>query len=125
MRLKLDENLGHRAAELIRSAGHDVTTVPIERLCLAPDQELINTCRREHRCLVTLDVEFANPLVFRPSEYFGIAVVRLPPKPAPDHLTEALHTLLQGLLQAPIEGRLWIVQRRRIREYQDPDREVF
>ncbi|MGH9405589.1 MAG: hypothetical protein ACRD3D_07115 [Terriglobia bacterium] len=35
----------------------------------ATDQALIETCRREGRCLLTLDLDFSNPLVFRPSEY--------------------------------------------------------
>lgn len=56
MRLKLDENLGVRAAEFFRSAGHDVTTVPSQNLYSSPDKNLLETCRVEKRCLVTLDL---------------------------------------------------------------------
>jgi predicted nuclease of predicted toxin-antitoxin system len=123
MRLKLDENLGWIAFELFRKAGHEVASVPEQGLCSAPDRNLIEICRRERRCLVTLDMEFGNPLVFKPSEYGGIAVLRLPPKPTHADLVDAIRTLIGALRQSNVEGRLWIVQRGRIREYQDPTRE--
>jgi predicted nuclease of predicted toxin-antitoxin system len=113
----LDENLGRRGAELLQ-AGHDVATVPEQRLCGATDAELIEACSAENRGIVTLDLDFGNPLLFRPSNYAGIAVLRLPPKPTPDDLSDAIRTLITALTQRQIEGKLWIVQRGRMREYQ-------
>ncbi len=118
MRLKLDENLGARGAELFRMAGHDVVTVPEQGLCSATDKDLITICRKEKRCLVTLDMDFGNPILFKPEEYVGIAVLRLPSKPTPDDLIDAIRTMIRGLGLKEIEGKLWIVQRERIREYQ-------
>ena len=120
MKLKLDENLGVRGVQLFHQAGHDVATVAEERLCSAPDKKLIAVCRDEQRCLVTLDLDFSNPLLFRPEEYSGIAVLRLPQKPTDRDLVDTIRTLIGGLEQGSITGRLWIVQRGRIREYQ-PD----
>lgn len=121
MRLKLDENLGVLVAELLREAGHDTATVPDQQMCSVGDVELITACRSERRCLVTLDLDFANPLVFPPSRYPGIAVLRLPPKPAPDDVIESARTFIVALSNYEIEGKLWVVQRGRIREYRPED----
>jgi len=83
----------------------------------ASDHDLIDACRREGRCLVTLDLDFSNPLVFKPWEYAGIAVLRLPSRSLDTDLWEACEVLLKGLRAAPISGRLWIVHGGRIREY--------
>ncbi len=79
MKLKLDENLGGRGVELFRRGGHDISTVAQQGLCSASDKRLLEVCQSEKRCLVTLDLEFGNPLIFRPEDYSGIALLRLPP----------------------------------------------
>jgi len=120
VKIKLDENLGERGAVLFRTAGHDVASVPQQRLCGASDHQLINVCRREDRCLVTLDLDFSNPIVFKPSRYSGIAVIRLPRHSMITELWDACAVLIKGLEVAPIKGKLWIIHRGRIREYR-PD----
>lgn len=122
MRLKLDENLGRDAAEVLRESGLDVSTVPEQGIWGTPDRALIETCRQEGRCLVTLDLEFGNPFLFRPSDYAGIAVIRLPRRATPDDLYDGMRTLIGGIERGSIEGKLWIVQRGRIRQYQ-PEQE--
>jgi len=57
------------------------------------------------------------PLVFRPRDYAGIAVLRLLPQAMEQDLWEACEVLTKGLQQASIRGRLWIAQQERIREY--------
>jgi hypothetical protein len=78
----------------------------------------MKVCRNEHRALVTLDMDFGNPLIFRPEDYFGIAVLRLTARPSHSDLLDAICTLIGGLARETIKGRLWIVQRGRIRAYQ-------
>ena len=54
MKFKLDENLGRRAAEVFRAAGHDVTTVREQGFQGGSDKALYDLCREEDRCLVPL-----------------------------------------------------------------------
>jgi predicted nuclease of predicted toxin-antitoxin system len=123
LRLKLDENLGRFVVELFREAGHDVATVWEEELTGATDHQIINIARSERRCLVTLDLDFANPLLFPPTEFTGVAVLRLPPKPNTGDLQAVCSTLLSGLARETVSGRLWIVEPGRIREYEPPESE--
>ena len=118
MKIKLDENLGNRGAEILRAAGYSVTTVVEEGLSSASDDRLIEVCRSEGKCLVTLDLDFGNPLRFDPSRYSGIVVLRLPLEFTAGDLLDAIRTLAIGLADSAVAGKLWIVQRGRIREYQ-------
>jgi predicted nuclease of predicted toxin-antitoxin system len=118
LRIKLDENIGRRYAEPLRSAGHDVASVAQQGLLSAADRELIQVCRDEARCLVTLDAEFGNPLLFDPSMHAGIALIRLPRRWVPEALVACIKTLAAALGDSPIHGRLWVVQPDRVREYQ-------
>jgi hypothetical protein len=81
VRLKLDENLGHAAVLLFTAAGFDVATVFEQALTSATDDELYRACQAEGRVLVTLDLDFANPLRFDPAAGAGIAVMRVPSSP--------------------------------------------
>ena len=105
------------------AAGHVVATVVQQNMCSASDEDLIHACSRERRILVTMDLDFANPFRYPPTDYVGIAVVRLPPKSNPDDLSAALATLATELNHDSIEGKLWIVQPGRIRIYcsEQPD----
>lgn len=78
MKVKLDENLGSRGAEVLRAGGCEVVTVVEEDLCSAADSTLIEVSRAEGRVL-------------------GLAQTRTP------------------------NGRLWIVDDHRIREFTEDE----
>jgi len=124
VRFKLDEMLGTRAAGLFREAGHDAVTVAEEGLTASTDRGLIDTCRDEGRCLVSLDMDFGNPLRFRPRDYAGIAVLRLPSRLTPGHVRILVTTLIRGLARDSIEGNLWIVEPGRIRKYLEAENDA-
>ncbi len=120
MKFKLDENLGRRGKDLLAAAGHDVATIYDQNLTHAEDPQVIKACHEEGRCLVTLDLDFGNPLRFNPSDYSGIAVLKLPSKPSHDDLLNAVRTLVRAVESESIDAQLWIVERGRIRIYR-PD----
>ena len=66
MKLKLDENFGRRCIDILSSAGHDVATVASQQMSGAADEDVIKVSHAESRCLVTLDLDFANPCVSNP-----------------------------------------------------------
>lgn len=119
MNLKLDENIGRRGQQMLAAAGHDVATVVEQNLTSAPDVEVIDVCQQEERALITLDLDFSNPLQFQPSQYAGIAVLRLPKQPSHQDLLYAIATLIGALENNDLTGKLWIVQRGAIRIYQE------
>jgi predicted nuclease of predicted toxin-antitoxin system len=119
LKIKLDENLGNRAIELFREAGHEVATVSEQDLGGASDDELIEACQTEGLVLVTLDLDFSNVLRFPPGRYAGIAVLRVPHPIDLDTIRERVRVFLKASEQEELSGRLWIVEQGRIREY-DP-----
>ena len=106
---------------MIAAAGHDVASVADQGLQGSLDGDLLEYCRAEGRCLVTLDLEFANPLVFLPSRYPGIAVLRIPQKASATDLLMLIETLMEALKSEVLIGKLWIVEIGRIRVYEEED----
>lgn len=123
MKLKLDENIDIRVVTLLRLAGHDVATVSGQGLISSADEELINVCRSEERCIVTCDRGFGNRLKYDPSNYAGIVVIRLPSRYTFADWREAIDTLIFGLEEVEVTGKLWIVQSGTIQEYQPIEQE--
>ena len=119
---KLDENLGQKAASLLRLAGYDVSSVVAQDLSGSSDQTLIEICRVENRCLVTLDLDFANPINFTPQRFSGIIVLRPPKNQQYQGQIACLDFLVKGLQgRDHLHGKLWIVSDKSIREYASTD----
>lgn len=121
MKFKLDENFGTRTQSIFATSGHDVQTVLNESLGGAPDQQLFQMCQNERRCLVTLDLDFANVFRFPPADTAGIAVIRAPKNPNLVTLEQLVQQLLRALEEMSIDGKLWIVEIGRVRIHQSSD----
>lgn len=115
MKFKLDENLGKSALLTFESRGHDTSSIHRQEMEGATDSTLFRVCSSEQRVLVTLDLDFANPLIFDPHESAGVAALRLPKNPAPSELTEIVSVLLNALDERSINWSLWIVRADKIR----------
>ncbi|MBM3241801.1 hypothetical protein FJZ31_36480 [Candidatus Poribacteria bacterium] len=124
MKFKLDENFGTRTQQIFRAAGHDVQTVREEELQGSSDQYLYGMCCTEQRCLVTLDLDFADVTRFPPSQTNGIVVIRVPRNPSLSLLERLIRQFLQMLTQFSVEKQLWIVEFGRIRVHQSEEDEV-
>ena len=84
----------------------------------AQDCALIEVCRAEDRCLVTLDRDFSNPFTFPPDRYAGIAVLKVSDDATARTVFQALETLAQALNQDEVRGKLWSVGTTGYREWQ-------
>jgi len=120
MRLKLDENFDVRLAPLLRDEGFDVDTVRDESLSGARDETIYQACRDSRRVLVTLDLDFANPLRFPPEPTEGIVIIRVP-RPLLTLIRATLLSALSALKSGALKGGLWIVEPGRIRIHESRD----
>jgi hypothetical protein len=71
--------------------------------------------------LVTLDLDFANPLTYDPRPTAGVAVLRLPKDHGPSELRTAIKRLLDGLAEHDILGSLWVVRESGVRVWKPRD----
>jgi len=117
VRFKRDENLSVGLAEALTEAGHDAATVRGEGMSGWADRDLYQACRAEQRALVTLDMDFANPLRFPPEGTAGIIVLR-PARPLLRLLRVSLGQALRGIEAESVAGRLWIVEPGGLRVYE-------
>lgn len=120
MRFKLDENADARWREPLEQSGNEVATVGEESLRGADDTVVADACRRESRCLITADVDFANILRYEPANYAGLIVLRHP-RPTLAGMLGLIRQIVAALPRESPVGRLWIVEPGRIRVH-DPTR---
>ena len=121
MKFKLDENLDPRLVPLVAEGGDDVETVVAEGMGGSRDDAIYRACRETGRTLVTLDLDFSNPLRFPPGPTEGIVILR-PPRAVLPLIRATLMSALPELKSKTLRGKLWIAEPARIRVY-DPSGE--
>jgi len=118
--IKLDENLGSRLLESARTAGFDAENVSTQRLNGMSDATLFEHCKVEQRALITLDLDFSNPLRFPTVGSAGTIVLR-PRRPAAQEIASLFDEALLRLRGETVTERIWIVEPGRVRIHRSWD----
>ncbi len=131
MKFKLDENLDPAVASFLDSEGHDVATVTGQGHGGIPDVDLMEVCRSEGRCLMTMDLGFADPVTYPPEKNAGIVVIRPKDQAGPASQVACARTFLLGLRSEALpdaERRSisWVVEPGRVRTYrvEEPEEDL-
>jgi len=117
VKFKLDENLDVRLSVLLSEGGHEADTVLDQKLSGQPDELIYRKCLESGHVLITLDLDYSNPLRFPPSPSNGIVVLR-PHRSILPVIRALLATALPEFESRPLQGKLWIVEPGRIRVYE-------
>jgi predicted nuclease of predicted toxin-antitoxin system len=114
MRIKLDENLPIRLSPLLRTLGHEVSTVEDEGLSGKADFDIWQAAQAEARFLITQDLDFSDVRRFAPGTHHGILLVRLH-SPSRRNLSDRIMAVFDGEAVETWLGCFVIVSSRKIR----------
>lgn len=114
MKIKLDENMPLRLADVVRDIGHDVRTVFDENISGCNDGLLWNECQKEKRFLVTQDLDFSDVRKYSPGSHCGIMLVRLG-NPSRRELLDKVALAFRSLIGSQIEGCFVVLTDRKLR----------
>ncbi len=120
MRFKLDEKLDARLPAWPASRGHDAESVYSEEMSGAAGEEVFRAAVREKRCLVTLDLDFSDPLRFPPTDSAGTMVLRVP-VPSMSMIRLLLEQAVGRAAIEPPEEQIWILEPGRVRIWESWD----
>jgi len=112
--IKLDENLSSRLLESARLSGFDAESVSTEKLNGTSDAVLFERCKAEQRALITLDLDFSNPLRFPAVGSAGTIVLR-PRRPAAQEIASLFDEALRRLHSETVAESIWIIEPGRVR----------
>jgi predicted nuclease of predicted toxin-antitoxin system len=110
VKLKLDENLPLSLKPRLARRGHDVDTVPDEKLQGAEDPRVLSAAADEGRLLLTLDRGFGDVRRYPPGSHGGIVVIR-PADGSRDAVIVAVDQLVEHHDLNDLVGAVAVVQR--------------
>jgi predicted nuclease of predicted toxin-antitoxin system len=114
MKVKLDENLPIRLVGLLARSGHEVDTVPIEKLAGEPDATVWSAVRAAGRFFITQDLDFSDVRQFAPGTHPGILIVRLR-EPGANALVERITSTLAEHSLESLAGCFAVLTDRKLR----------
>lgn len=109
MQFKLDENLPDDLIAVLAQHGHNAMTAEAQGLAGKSDDVIADVVQAERRCLVTLDLDFANIRQYVPELYSGIIVLRTRLQ-SRDRILKIFKPVLDLLATENPVGKLWIVE---------------
>ena len=121
MKIKLDENIGEVGADVLRLAGHEVSTVLAQKLSGSDDAALHVACCAAGQVLVTLDRDFGEVMRFPPEGTPGIVVLDCRGRLSSASIRSRIREFVEAAKQNDINGHLWIVEPGRVRIHQSKD----
>jgi predicted nuclease of predicted toxin-antitoxin system len=114
MRFLADMGVSRSSAEELRHREHDVIHLSEEGLHRLPDDEILRLAQREHRVILTFDLDFGDLLAAGAFSLPSVVIFRLLDQ-TPASVTPKLLHLLSERGQEIEEGAIVIVEDRRYR----------
>ncbi len=115
MRIFIDECVWQVTRDFVQQLGHDMATAEERGLAGADDDLVLAQAVAENRVLLTRDMDLSNILLYPPSNYLGIIILKIRPLNI-----DAVHRLLASALahftQNTIRQALVIVDPNKFRE---------
>lgn len=91
-----------------------------EQLGGRSDEVIYGKCLAERRTLITLDLDFANPVRFPVEHTAGVIILR-PMRPLLGLIRTVLNQVPALLQREQVDNRLWIVEPGRLRVFTPPE----
>jgi len=114
MKFKVDQNLPLEFEDILAAHGHDAISVFRQGMNGASDEKVVDVCHAEGRALITADLDLSDIRTYPPQQSAGYIVFRLKEQSRPRQI-DLLRELLPRLDTQPLSGKLWIVERGRLR----------
>lgn len=114
MKIKLDENLPSRLADVLLRAGHDVDSVAAEGLTGKPDADVWAAARGHDRFLITQDLDFSDIRRYRPGTHPGLLLVRLR-EPGADALLQRVRAAIAAQPLESLAGCFVVLTEHKLR----------
>lgn len=114
MKLKLDENIPHGAADVLRARHLDIDTVLDEALGGRNDPTVLEAAGTDGRILITLDRGFGDVRAYPPGTHPGIIVLR-PEDQRSSTVISTIESLLDYHDLESLTGCITVVQRNVLR----------
>lgn len=115
MRFLLDECIPKSSIQIIKSFKYSAISSKEANLLGKADKSYIDYSIKSNRILITLDVDFANTLIYNPYITPGIIVLRPKYPTSPLKINKLLYRALKKLKNISINNSLVIISENKIR----------